>query len=144
MSSSFSGKGDIEVNAHVININAGSGADALKRCEALADYAELVSRVRANGATMEFSKAVDSAVASCIKDGVLAGYLAPRRAEVKDMFMTEYDEDRVREWYKREGREEAMMEHVSNLMDSLGLSAEQAMDALKVPSEDRERCLSKL
>ena len=144
LSDSFASEGDVEVCARVVNINAGSGAEALKRCEPLAGYAELVARVRKNGATMEFSKAVDTAVSSCIQDGVLSSYLTPRRAEVKDMFMTEYDEDRVHEWYRQEGREEAILKSVSALMGSMGLSAEQAMDALEVPQGDRERYLAKL
>lgn len=134
----------MEVRARMVNINAGSGAEALLHCKTLAEYAELVSRIRANGATMEFEAAVDAAVASCIRDGILAGYLKPRRAEVKDMFMTEYDEDRVREWFKEEGREEGRAEDISNLMKSMGLTAEQAMDALGIPEGDRERYLQLL
>ena len=148
LSDSFSGEGDVDVRARVVNINSGSGAKALDRCEALAGYAELVARVRSNGATMDFSKAVDRAVASCIRDGILAEYLAPRRAEVKDMFMTEYDEDRVRAWYKEEGREEgieqATLKDLSSIMGSLGLGVEEAMDALGVPAGDRERYRAKL
>ena len=148
LSDSFASEGDVEVRARVVDINAGSGAEALERCEPLAGYAELVARVRKNGATMEFGKAVDTAVSSCIQDGVLSGYLTPRRAEVKDMFMTEYDEDRVHEWYREEGREEgreeATLKSVSAIMKSMGLSAEQAMDALDVSQGDRERYLSKL
>ena len=148
LSDSFASEGDVEVRARVVDINAGSGAEALERCEPLAGYAELVARVRKNGATMEFGKAVDMAVSSCIQDGVLSGYLTPRRAEVKDMFMTEYDEDRVHEWYREEGREEgreeATLKSVSAIMKSMGLSAEQAMDALDVSQGDRERYLSKL
>ena len=72
------------------------------------------------------------------------------------MFMTEYDEDRVHEWYRQEGREEGreegrqegreevMLKSISSIMRSLGLGAEQAMDALEVPQGDRERYLAKL
>ena len=36
------------------------------------------------------------------------------------------------------GREESQIESIRNLMDSLSLSMEQAMDALKIPKDKRE------
>ena len=36
------------------------------------------------------------------------------------------------------GREESQIESIRNLMDSLSLSTEQAMDALKIPKDKRE------
>ena len=39
---------------------------------------------------------------------------------------------------KKEGREESQIESIQNLMDSLSLSMEQAMDALKISEDKRE------
>ena len=39
---------------------------------------------------------------------------------------------------KKEGREESQIDDIRNLMDSLSLSMEQAMDALKIPEDKRE------
>ena len=41
---------------------------------------------------------------------------------------------------KTEGRAEGLFTAVRNLMDSLGISAEEAMDMLRLPDEDREVC----
>ncbi len=40
---------------------------------------------------------------------------------------------------REEGREAAMLENIRSLVGLLHLSPEQAMDALQVPSQDRER-----
>ena len=44
----------------------------------------------------------------------------------------------------RQGRESELLANISSLMGTLGLTAEQAMDALEVRAEDRSRCLSML
>ncbi|MBQ3708253.1 MAG: PD-(D/E)XK nuclease family transposase [Clostridia bacterium] len=43
-----------------------------------------------------------------------------------------------------EGKEQVMVESVKNLMDSLKIDAEQAMDLLKVPKEQRKKIAEKL
>ena len=53
----------------------------------------------------------------------------------------------VKDW-KQEGREEGkeegdkhrLIKDIQNLMDSLRLTAEQAMDALKIEGQEREDC----
>ncbi len=44
----------------------------------------------------------------------------------------------------KEGKSEGIMESIRNLMSSLKFTAEQAMDALQIPGEDRETYLSML
>ncbi len=48
--------------------------------------------------------------------------------------------DRVKE----AGREEGVLSDVKNLMETLHLSAEQAMDALKISEEEKQKYYSKL
>ncbi len=56
--------------------------------------------------------------------------------------------DRVKEagWEegREEGREEGVLSSVKNLMETLHLSAEQAMDALKISGEEKQKYYSKL
>ena len=40
---------------------------------------------------------------------------------------------------REEGREETTLNSVRNLMETLKLTAEQAMDALKIPDDDRKK-----
>jgi len=106
----------LEVRATVYNVNEGHNTQLSGACEALAGYAHFIALAREerdNGA--EMSEAVDRAVLRCIDEGVLDDYLSERRAEVVDMFLTEYDEDRVHELFKEEGREEGREEMLDEM-----------------------------
>ena len=45
---------------------------------------------------------------------------------------------------RKEGKEMANLDSIKNLMETLEISAEKAMDSLKIPSEDREKYRAKL
>ena len=49
-----------------------------------------------------------------------------------------------REEGRKEGAEIATLNSIKNLMETLELSAEKAMDLEKIPTEERERYLTKL
>lgn len=61
------------------------------------------------------------------------------------MCLTEYNEAETMEMFKEEGRQEGLQEGwqkarllaVKNLMDGTGWSAQEAMDMLKIPQEQR-------
>ena len=63
------------------------------------------------------------------------------------MTLQERDE-RMREEGRKEGREEgteiANLNSIKNLMETLEISAEKAMDLVKIPAEKREKYLAKL
>ena len=71
------------------------------------------------------------------------------------MTLQERDE-RMREEGRKEGREEgrkegrkegaeiATLNSIKNLMDTMAISAEKAMDLVKIPTEEREKFLAKL
>ena len=49
-----------------------------------------------------------------------------------------------REEGRKEGAEIATLNSIKNLMQTLDISAEKAMDLVKIPAEERERYLTKL
>ena len=57
------------------------------------------------------------------------------------MCLTEYNEAEIHEMFKQEGweigRDNAFVQCLENVMNSLSVSIEQAMDVLKVPMEQR-------
>lgn len=53
-------------------------------------------------------------------------------------------EQEARREGRQEGRRENTIELIKNLMESMKWTAEQAMEAMKVPAEERERCLAGL
>ena len=110
------------INSGAYNINEDMLGGLGEACPVLASYAHfiaLVRRARDNGCTL--SLAVNEAVETCIDEGVLVGYLRRHRAEVKDMFLTEYDQERhdrcLREEGRKEGRKEGQSESRKRFLD---------------------------
>ncbi len=166
----------LELTATLLNINPGYNAELKGACRTLADYAEYTARVRENLKTMATGQAVDAAIASCIRDGVMADFLKKNKAEAKNMSIFEYDEEEYtrltleegREQGREEGREQgreegwadghsagvkegraegrisALLQTVQGLVETMNMSAEQAMDALKISEGDREAVLKQL
>ena len=93
-SDSFSknSKHDIEVCVHMVNINCGHNLELMKRCRPLSDYSAFVGSVESNRRKVEFSEAIDMAIGELGDDSVLKRLLEIHKAEVKDMLLTEYNE----------------------------------------------------
>lgn len=122
LSDSFSGEDPaVEVVCEVVNVNAGHNAGVAEACPALAGYARFVELVRMYnlGEGMELSAAVDAAIGGCIEEGHLASYFEEKRAEVFDMFLTEYDAERQRELDRQEGFDEGIEQGIEGTLASL-------------------------
>lgn len=55
---------------------------------------------------MPIEEAVDKAMTQCIEKGMLSGFLEKHRAEVKDMYLTEFDEEAFKMAMREEGFDE--------------------------------------
>lgn len=117
LSSAFMNKdssGDFEWTATVYNLNKGKNESLLAKCKPLADYMELINRIRsAQKKGLKFVNAVTEAVDSCIKDGIMSEYLSDRKSEVMDVVITEYDEKALMEGFHAEGKEEGLVEGIA-------------------------------
>ncbi|MBC5707300.1 hypothetical protein H8S75_04950 [Hungatella sp. L12] len=107
--------GCLECRAIMININYGHNKELMDRCKRLKDYAVFVNRIRDNEkGGMSLNEAVELAVNSCINEGILADILKKNRAEVCNLILYEYDEQKqlaiAREGAKKAGREEGREE----------------------------------
>ena len=60
------------------------------------------------------------------------------------MCITEYDEVKTMNMFKEEGREEGNLSAIKNMIKNLKLSAQQAMDALDIPTAEQQRYLKML
>ena len=88
LSNAYKGEGDIEVVAHMININFGHNETLLEACKPLKGYSDLVHRIRTfkeEGYSDE--EAVSTAVDSCIKDGILTDILKKERDKVENILI---------------------------------------------------------
>ena len=83
----------------------------------------LVERIRDfYSETNDITKAVDAAVTSCIKDGILAEFLTSHRAEVLDVCITEFDEKTFVEGIREEEREDLILKMLKNGKDPKDIS----------------------
>lgn len=99
----------IECTADVINIRTGHNEELLNSCQKLSGYSFLVCATQ-KYLTQEYSplSAINLAIELCLEKGVLVDFLKRYRAEVTDMILTEYNEERHMEMVKKEGEELGM------------------------------------
>lgn len=116
LSDSFSDpsvKDRYEWTAVLLNINYGRNRELMEKCRVLSEYAQCVSIVREHtkGAG-DLRSAIRDGVDDCISRGILREYLLANKAEVVEMLLTEYNEQKTLEQIRREsekrGREEGL------------------------------------
>ena len=96
LSEAFGGEGDIEVIVTMLNINYGKNKALMAACEPLSEYAWLVESIRENQKAMRnLEVAIDAAIDEMPNEFVIKRFLLQNKAEVKGMFLTEYDQDKV-------------------------------------------------
>ena len=83
----------LELLVTMLNINPGKNAEIFEKCSTLWDYSQYVAKVRLYAQTMEINLAVERAVAECIKEGILSGFLQKYKSEALQMSIFEYDEE---------------------------------------------------
>ena len=108
------------------------------------DYSVFVDRVETNRAAgMSRDDAIIEAMRWCIDNGIMRDYLKIRMQEVFNMVNLWWNEEDAKKSYIAQGREEGIAQgerrtllgNIRNLMDSLNLTAEAAMNALKISPE---------
>ena len=109
---------------------------------------ELIEGYRKQG--NDVGESIRLALQDCMHRGVMQDYLEAKGSEVQNMIFTEWNwDDAFHVWKeeefaagleqgKLEGEREKTLEDIQKLMKTLKLSAEQAMDALEIPQEERE------
>ena len=102
LSDAFGGDGDIEVTVTMLNVNYGKNIALMETCKPLNEYARLVDSIRQHQKELkDLELAVDTAIAEMPDDFVIKKFLLSNKAEVKGMFLTEYDQDKILEQERR-------------------------------------------
>lgn len=138
---------DIAVSVRMLNVNYGRNKRLLDTCRPLAEYAWLVHEVRVRNVTKDekgASSAIDQAISSMPNEFIIKPFLVVHRAEVKGMLLTEYNEAEAMEMFERDGDRKRALKDIRSLMETLELTARQAMDALKIPASEQPKYLSML
>ena len=130
----------VEVTVTMININYGRNSELFAKCKPLSDYSWFVAQVRLNQLTMTLEEAIDAAVRDMPDDSVLKPFLEANKAEVKSMWILEYDEKRALEdqWEagRAEGRMEERLKLLSQLVKDGDLSLEKAASMVEMTPEE--------
>ena len=103
LSDAFGGEGDIEVVVTMLNINYGKNKALMEACAPLNEYAWLVEAIRRYQRELKnLEAAVDAALDEMPDEFMIKKFLLLNRAEVKGMFLTEYDQTKVLAQERRE------------------------------------------
>ena len=98
---------------------------------------------------MKAEEAVRQAVDECISEGILAEFFKENREEIVEMGIYEFNQEVYDEVLREDGEargieigrsqgiEIGRRQDIENLMDTLHLTAQQAMEALKIPENER-------
>lgn len=132
-----------EWTARMLNINYGRNKVLMEKCKPLQDYAIFIDKVKTYiGQKQPLSEAVVRAAEECIKEDVMAEFLKAHRAEVIDVCITEYNEEKVMNAIREEGREEGREELILNVYEK-GKSAEVISDFLDIPLEEVKKIIER-
>ncbi len=143
-------QGDVEVTVRMLNINYGKNKGLMDACKPLMEYAWIVKEIRQKAKEMDIKDAVDFVINHLPIDFELKSFLDMHKAEVGTMLLTEYNEIERDELLLKQGRKEGMEKGVKqgkleailgalgNMMNSLKLSFEQAAEILKIPANEYE------
>ena len=152
LSDLYGGIGDVEVRVRVLR-GTGNGdiVDQYVRFCKIADEER-----KQHGRS---GKAIEETIRRCIEENVLAPFLMTRQKEVAEIMVTLFDQEKVMEIHdyhvaeaarkgglqegRAEGRIEGLAEgtlaNIKSLTETLGLSVEAALNALKVPEDERAK-----
>ena len=99
---------DVEASVRMININYDPRRKILTDCEILRNYSWFIYQIRNNQKKMPLDEAIGLSINQMPEDWPLRRYLDIHRLEGKDMLLTDYDENEVRELFKEDGRREGI------------------------------------
>ena len=113
---------DVEVKVTMLNINYGKNQKLMNACEPLKEYAWLVARIRQHKEdTDDLEKAIDFTIDEMPRDFVIRSFIIGHRAEVKKMFLTEWNEQEMRQ----RDRDEVRMDERHRVATDMLLEKEQ-------------------
>ncbi len=130
--------GEFEWTATMYNLNYGKNDALLNSCKPLSDYMTLINYIRENEQNgLDITLAVDKAVVTCIKEGVLSDFLQRHRAEVMDVCITEFNEKAFIDGIHEDGFTDG--ENKLGLLIEKLMTAGRNADALKAATDEDAR-----
>lgn len=148
LSDAFGGEGDIEVKVKMLNVNYGKNRALLETCQPLREYAWLVDRIREHQRVLQnLEAAVDASIDEMPDSFVIRTLIEAHRAGVKKMFLTEYDEEKMKEQERKEAFADGVDAGVAEANERVAadmLKKKYPLDAIKDISRLSEAHIRKL
>ena len=148
LSDAFGGEGDIEVKVKMLNVNYGKNRALMETCQPLREYAWLVDRVREHQRVLQnLEAAVDASIDEMPDSFVIRTLIEAHRAGVKKMFLTEYDEEKMKEQERKEAFADGVDAGVAEANERVAadmLKKKYPLDAIKDISRLSEAHIRKL
>ena len=142
LSDAFGGEGDIEVKVKMLNINYGKNRKLMEACQPLSEYAWLVDNVRRHQQVMQdLEAAVDEALNEMPDGFIIRQLLELHRAGVKKMFLTEYDEEKMKEQERKEAFADGVEEANQRTAEDMLRDGKPLLEILKYSRLPEERIL---
>ena len=104
---------DIEVIAHMLNINYGHNKELMERCRKLKEYAQFIDIIRhylRENKQWSNEQAISKAIDDCIQNNILRDILQKERLRVMASILSEFDEVGYKEMIRQEAYEDAYEE----------------------------------
>jgi hypothetical protein len=115
----------LEFTVTFININYGNNKELLNKCCELEGYSlfyHLLREYQSQG--MESNDAIHATIDKCIKSNILKDILIKHKAEIMDIMLTEFDEEK----YYRTIREEAAEKAAKEAKEAVEKAAKEAAE----------------
>ena len=138
-------KADIDATVLMLNINWGRNKELMSSCRPLSEYSIFTADVRQlYSDTGDKDFAVETAIRNLPEDSEIRAFMEENMAEVKEMCLTEYDDEKekeiLKEQYLEAGRKEGRSEGETIGADRMASLGDQLMKAGR--TEDLKRAFS--
>ena len=117
---------DIEVVAHMLNINYGHNKELMERCQKLKEYAQFIDIIRhylKENKQWSNERAISKAIDDCIQNNILRDILQKERLRVMASILSEFDEVGYKEMIKEEAYEDAYEEVYEEVCEEISVKS---------------------
>ena len=117
---------DIEVVAHMLNINYGHNKELMERCRKLKEYAQFIDIIRhylRENKQWSNEQAISKAIDDCIQNNILRDILQKERLRVMASILSEFDEVGYKEMIKEEAYEDAYEEVYEEVCEEISVKS---------------------
>ena len=142
----------LECTTVMLNINYGHNRELMEKCRRLKEYAIFVDRVRKNLETKKsLEEAIMQTIDDCIRDEILKDILIQQKAEVVQMILETFDQEKFEKAVKNEacvdgcqaGKEAVLMEKIKKKL-ARGKTAEEIAQDLEESKETIQEIIDRI